>query len=370
MSLHTAASDWLCLSLIPGLGPAGAARLIAHFGDPGSVLQAGASALAKVSGIRQTQLSGFSSRDECRQHAERQLADLGALGGTLLTMADPRYPRMLLEIPDPPLVLYALGDVALLATPCVAMVGSRSASGYGRRAALLLSENLAVQGITVVSGLALGIDSEAHCGALKGGGTTIAVLGSGLDVVYPVQNRPLYDEIRTRGLVLSEYPLGTKPDGFRFPARNRIIAGLSRGVVVVEAARRSGSLITAQLALDFGREIFAVPGQIDSVKSEGAHWLLREGAKLVASGADIVEELCLGTANEGWRGEEGGGRGYGDLDPEAVALLEQLEPYPMSRDEVGDRTGLGPARLSELFLFLELEGHIELVAGDLVRRLT
>lgn len=370
MSERAAISDWLCLSLIPGLGPAGAARLLGHFGSPDKVLAADLKELAAVEGIRRNQLEGFGRLDEWRQLAARQLAGMRQIGGEVLVFSDSRYPEQLREIPDPPLVLYALGNVSLLGSHCVAMVGSRSATTYGRRAAWLLAENLTASGVTVVSGMALGIDSEAHNGALKNGGTTIAVLGSGLDVVYPMQNRPLYDQLRTKGLLLSEYPLGTRPDGFRFPARNRIIAGLSQGVVVVEAARKSGSLITAQLALDFGREIFAVPGQIDSMNCEGAHWLLQEGAKLVASGRDILEELQLRLdAGSGTEAKEGG-EPLSCLEPDAITLLQQLDVYPVSRDEVSARTGFAPSRLSELFLFLELEGHIEMVTGDLVRRLT
>jgi len=371
MSENGAISDWLCLSLISGLGPAGAARLLDRFGSPARVLRAELKELAAVDGIRSGQLEGFGRLAEWRELADNQIEGMRKIGGEILSQADPRYPQRLLEIPDPPLVLFALGDIRLLDSNCVAMVGSRSATTYGRRAAWLLAENLTSYGITVVSGMALGIDSEAHSGALKGEGRTIAVLGSGLDVVYPSQNRHLYDKLRKTGLLLSEYPLGTRPDGFRFPARNRIIAGLSQGVVVVEAARKSGSLITAQMALDFGREIFAVPGQIDSVKSEGAHWLLKEGAKLVASGKDIVEELRLDTSLSGCQqGQQNSMGRYSGLEPDAVALLQQLDVYPLSRDEIYERTGLTPARLSELFLFLELEGHIEMVAGDQVRRLT
>jgi len=370
MSENDATSDWLCLSLIPGLGPVGAARLLDRFGSPAKVLGARPKELAAVEGIRSSQLDGFERMDEWRELSARQIAGMQKLGGEILTQADPRYPLRLREIPDPPLVLYALGDVGLLGSHCVAMVGSRSATTYGRRAAWLLAENLTTFGVAVVSGMALGIDSEAHHGALKSEGRTIAVLGSGLDVVYPSQNRQLYDQLRNKGLLLSEYPLGTKPDAFRFPARNRIIAGLSQGVVVVEAARKSGSLITAQMALDFGREIFAVPGQIDSLKSEGAHWLLREGAKLVASGRDIIEELQLGRTVTGQPGQQSKTDQYSGLEPDAVALLQHLDVYPLSRDEVCERTNLTPARLSELLLFLELDGHIEMVAGDQVRRLT
>jgi DNA processing protein len=222
----------------------------------------------------------------------------------------------------------------------------------------------------VLSGLAAGIDSESHSGALKGGGGTIAVLGCGVDVVYPRQNRSLYEQIRADGLLVSEYPLGTQPEGFRFPARNRIIAGLCLGVVVVEAAKKSGSLITAQLALDFGREIFAVPGQVDSFKSEGTHWLLRQGAQLVVSADDILQELQLASVCHAVKNESALANKFSALDPDAVVLLNHLEPYPLLREEVSDKSGFTPARLSELFLFLELEGHIEMLPGDMVRRIS
>lgn len=370
MSLSAATRDWLCLSLLPGLGPAGAARLVDHFGDVRRVLKASSAERMAVPGVRASQLAGFDRLEECRRQADRELAGISSLGGTILTREAPGYPGMLREIPDPPVVLYALGDISLLESRCVAMVGSRSATAYGRRAAGSLAESLAAHGVTVVSGMALGIDSEAHGGALKAHGATIAVLGCGIDVVYPRQNQPLYRQISTSGLLLSEYPLGTQPEGFRFPARNRIIAGMSLGVVVVEATRKSGSLITAQLALDFGREVFAVPGQIDSFKSEGTHWLLRQGAQLVASGGDIVAGLGIAGFCPGGKAVGDGRDGLSALDPDAAALLRHLEPYPISRDEVAGLTGLGPARLSELLLFLELEGHIEMLAGDLVRRLT
>jgi DNA processing protein len=364
------ALDYLCLSLIPGLGPAGALRLLAHFGTADRVLQATVKEQAAVDGLRAGQVQGFAHAADCRRQAEQHLEAIVALGGCVVTFADDLYPERLRQLPDPPLVLFALGDPGLLAADSVAIVGSRSATSYGRRAAWLLAENLAEHAVCVVSGMALGIDSEAHCGALKRGGATVAILGSGLDVVYPPQNRPLYNEIRDKGLLLSEYPPGTRPDGFRFPARNRLIAGLSLGVVVVEAARRSGSLITAQLALDYGREIFAVPGQIDSCKSEGSHWLLQQGAKLVTSGRDILDELRYGASaiEAAPRVPVGQVAAASELDSDAAFLLDLLEPYPMTRDEVSDRAGLNPARLSEIFLFLELEGYIELLAGDRVRR--
>lgn len=370
MSTDSFLRDWLCLSMLPGLGAVGAIKLIKYFGDAESVLKASPKALAAVDGLRAQQCAGFGSIEKFKEKANEHLGRVEALQGAVLTYSSPEYPELLRQIPDPPVVLYALGDIQLLQSHCVAVVGSRAATGYGRRVAGTFSETIAGEGLTVVSGMALGIDSEAHRGALKSQGKTIGVLGCGLDVVYPRQNSALYQVVRENGLLVSEYPPGTRPDGFRFPARNRIIAGLSLGVVVVEAARKSGSLITAQMALDFGREIFAVPGQVDSFKSEGAHWLLRQGAQLVASGNDIVEELRHWT---GVSASEPNQSSFDEplrLDPDAAELLNILESYPMSRDEVADITGLNAARLSELFLYLELEAHIEVLPGDMVRRIT
>ena len=361
-------ADWLCLSLLPGLGPVGGLRLLERFGSPGRVLSCTGRELAGVASLKTSQLAGFSRLDEVRKLAADQLRAVAGLGVELIPITDERYPPLLKEIPDPPLILYALGDTGLMSTPAVAMVGSRSATTYGRRAAHSLAGQLTTHGVTVVSGMALGIDSLAHQGALEKGGKTVAVLGCGLDVLYPPQNKQLREGIREHGLLLSEYPLGTRPDGYRFPARNRIIAGMSLGVVVVEAARRSGSLITAQLALDFGREVFAVPGQIDSVKSEGTHWLLRQGAKVVVDAEDIVGEVRVHLHISRDESPIPGAKGA-ELDPDAAGLFALLEPYPLSRDEVSSRSGLSAARLSELFLYLELEGLIEMTPGDHVRRL-
>ena len=361
--------DWIALSLLPGLGPAGFWRLVNLYGSPGEVLRQRMGQLRRQSGLRASKLAGFSELTHCQKVAEAQILGMQAAGGRMLTADDLEYPELLRSIPDPPAVLYCLGNTDLLHTNCLAVVGSRSATSYGRRMAFSLSEQLARRGVTIVSGLALGIDSEAHGGALSGGGRTIAVLGCGLDVVYPKQNKDLYDRICLAGLLVSEYPLGTRPEGFRFPARNRIIAGLSHGVMVVEAARKSGSLITAQLGLDFGREIFAVPGQLDSFKSEGAHWLIQQGAQLVISVDDILEALRFQTA-----AVSSAARAQGNADtvmePEMAGLLAHLGPYPQTIDEVLSRAGLSVARASELFLILELDGHIEILPGDLVRRIT
>lgn len=302
---------------------------------------------------------------------ERELLRLAGAGATALTFADPHYPSLLKELPDPPPVLYVLGRQELLGMESVAIVGSRAATTYGRRIAFSLAKNLTDCSFTVVSGLALGIDTESHAGALAGRGGTVAVLGCGLDVVYPKQNSGLYKKIAEHGALVSEYPLGTPPEGFRFPARNRIIAGLSRGVVVVEAAKRSGSLITAQIALDCGREVFAVPGQVDSCKSEGAHWLLKQGAKLVQSLNDIVEELGVPVpAGEGDKSRDAAKKKDSGLEPDAVALLGRLDSYPTPRETLLETAGMVPGRLSELLLVLELEGLIEMLPGDKVRKIT
>ncbi len=362
--------DWIRLSLVPGLGLASYWRLIDHFQSPTAVLRASRKELLQVRGIREQQVSGLFSGAHTVADGQRELDRLTAAGAYALSFEDFSYPPLLRQLPDPPPVLYVFGRKELLSRPAVAIVGSRAATTYGRKIAFSLASKLSSSLLTVVSGLALGIDAEAHAGALTGGGSTVAVLGCGLDVVYPRENLKLFRKIIETGAVVSEYPLGTRPEGFRFPARNRIIAGLCKGVVVVEAAKRSGSLITAQIALDCGREVFAVPGHIDSCKSEGTHWLLKQGAKLVQGAADIVEELdisCpLGSPEKTASNQEN----CSGLDPDALALLGHLDSYPQMREGLLDKTGFSPARVSELLLFLELDGWIEVLPGDRVRKIS
>jgi len=367
--------DWINLSLVPGLGLSGFWRLVEHFQSPGEVLRASRQDLAGVKGINKRQIAGFSPVAEHSQQGEIELERLGLLGGVAISFADDRYPPLLRQLVDPPPVLYVLGRNHLLLQPAVAVVGSRAATSYGKRTAFNLSRKLADWSVSVISGLALGIDTESHKGALAGKGGTVAVLGCGLDVIYPRQNRALYQRIAEAGLLVSEYPLGTKPEGFRFPARNRIIAGLSLGVIVVEAAKRSGSLITAQMALDYSREVFAVPGQVDSVKSEGAHWLLQQGAKLVQRVEDIVAELDLpgsrpNTLDTGTLDTGLDRKAEPELEPDAAALLSHIEPYPLLREEILTKSGFTPPRLSELLLLLELDGLIEMLPGDQVRKVS
>lgn len=345
-------------------------RLISHFQDPAAVFASSRKELLAIPGIKTNQVDNLLSA-QIADRSERQLSRLEAAGGLALSYEDAHYPTLLKQLIDPPPVLYCLGNVDCLTPPSVAMVGSRAASAYGKRVALGLANDLGRAGMTVVSGLALGIDTESHRGALAGGGTTIAVLGCGLDVMYPPQNRSLCKDIIENGLVMTEYPLGTRPDGFRFPARNRIIAGISKGVVVVEAAKKSGSLITAQIAIDYGREVFAVPGQVDSFKSQGAHWLLQQGAKLVQSVDDILDELGLPLTTPHVEADRPLKKATPpDIDPEALSLLADIDEYPQHRETLLASSGLSFARLSELLLFLELEGLIELLPGGKLCKVT
>jgi DNA processing protein len=255
------------------------------------------------------------------------------------------------------------------------VVGSRAASSYGLKMAEELAGQLARRGLTVISGLAMGIDAAAHRGALAAGGQTIGVLGCGLDVIYPEQNRKLFELIPENGAIVSEYPLGTGPDGFRFPARNRIISGLGLGVVVVEATQRSGSLITAELALDQGRDVFAVPGRADSVKSTGTHRLLQAGAKLVLDVNDITSELLLADQSAGKKAaaasdkiagaasDKIAGAARAELNAEEKKIIDLLEVYPKTVDDVIVGSKLPVERVNELLLILEFKGLCEVLPG-------
>ena len=358
--------DWIALSMAPGLGPAGFWCLVEAFGSPSGVLDKIPQALASQKGLSKSQLSGLRNPADLRSRADRELAGLKRIGAEAVVADDPVYPPLLKKTSNPPPVLYIKGDRNSLNTSAVAVIGSRAASGYGRRIAFNMGQNLSRNGITVVSGLATGIDAEAHKGVINSQGTAIGVLGCGLDVVYPRSHKKLYHQVAQRGALVSEYPLGTKPEGFRFPARNRIIAGMSHGTVVVEAARKSGSLITVQHALDEGREVFAVPGQVDSAKSTGTHWLLQQGATLATSAEDVMMGLGLEKMQpfEHFSSQSD----TGDLEGKSAALLAAIDTYPMSRDDLIKTSGYSPAEISEYLLLLELDGLIEILPGDQLRR--
>lgn len=359
--------DWLTLRFIPGIGGRTICRLLVEFETPADILRAPPEQLKNIEGLG-TKLAGTLSDQAVVRKAEEQasleIQNISRSGVTVIHFADPGYPAGLKNIHDPPVLLYCRGNVDLLGRQAVALVGSRSATTYGRRISFTLARDLARRDICVVSGMALGIDGEAHAGALAGDGATIGVLGCGVDVVYPVQHRALFREVEQHGLLLSEYPLGSAPDAFRFPERNRIISGLSQGVVVVEAATKSGSLITARLALEQGREVFAVPGRVDSVKSQGAHRLLQQGAKLVHTVDDILEELQFTSLRcpEYLSGSESG-------QPETMSenehhLLGCLDTYPMNIDELAHLSGYDPALLADLLIRLELKGVVRQLPGQ------
>ena len=364
--------DWVHLSFLPGIGVHSCLVLLRYFGSPSAILAANRKQLENVAGIRRNQIDSVLHAGDLRKRAEAEVKHVEEFGGSIITCNDSGYPELLKQLPDPPPLLYCLGDTSLLNTLGVAIVGSRAATSYGRRVAFGLGRDIGLRGLTVVSGLAHGIDTEAHLGALKSQSATIAVLGCGLDICYPIENRKLYGRIAQSGLIISEYSLGTRPEGFRFPARNRIIAGLGLGVVVVEAARRSGSLITAQIGLDLGREIFSVPGQVDSSKSDGCHWLLQQGARLVRNCDDVLSELRvdtegISTITESVIGDESAEDL--NLDSDGKTLLALIETYPQDRDMLLNKAGITVTRGAELLLLFELDGRIEVLPGNRVRRI-
>jgi DNA processing protein len=281
---------WLALSLVPGVGRISFKRLIDEFGRPEEVFNASLSDLESVQGIKKEAASAIKSFDRDRE-LDRERALIRENNVNLLTLEDKEYPDQLREIFDPPSLLYVKGQIKKEDEHSVAIVGTRHPTRYGKLTAERLAFELGALGVTVVSGMARGIDTFSHEGALSVGGRSIAVFGSGLDVVYPPENREIMEKIIDNGAIISEFPMGTRPEKQNFPVRNRIISGLSLGTVVVEAASKSGSLITARLALEQGREVFAVPGSIASDKSRGTNNLLKLGAKLVEGVDDIIEEL-------------------------------------------------------------------------------
>lgn len=283
--------SWISLNMTPGVGPRAATKLLERFGSPEGVFAARRPELESLR-IRPETIESIMKR-EFEDAAASELDRVKALGGDILILDDGSYPPMLREIADPPITLYVKGDwQACFDLPCVAVIGSRMCSTYGQNASEMLSRDLASRGICVVSGLARGIDSAAHRGAISAGGRTVAVIGTGLDSIYPKENAKLVDEIvDSGGAVVSQFPLGTPPLKDNFPYRNRIISGLSMGVLVVEASERSGSLITARLATEQGREVMAVPGNITSRNSFGTNYLIKAGAKLVQQWQDVVAEL-------------------------------------------------------------------------------
>jgi DNA processing protein len=283
-------ADWIALNMIRGIGSRTANQLIDRFGAPAAVFAASRLALEKE-GLKPETIQELHD-SEILEKANAEIERLEQLGARVVTLEDEEYPPLLREIHDPPIALYVRGDLKQACDqPCLAVVGSRRCSTYGVNAAQSLARELAANGLTIISGMARGIDAAAHRGALEAGGLTIAVVGTGLEMTYPREHKKLEDEIVASGAVISEFPLGTPPLPQNFPYRNRVLSGLSLGVMIVEAAEHSGSLITARLAYEQGREVFAVPGNITSQTSFGPNFLIKDGAKLVQHWRDVVEEF-------------------------------------------------------------------------------
>jgi DNA processing protein len=354
---------WLALTRIDGLGCASAKKLVDHFGAPRAAFAASEREVGEISGLDQRAVRGLRTFADWAD-VKRELSLLKDAGVAVVPLTDAVYPPRLRQIPDPPPFLYVKGGIRTQDQAAVAVVGTRSASPYGLKMARDLCHGLGSLGFTIVSGLARGIDGEAHRTTLDAGARTLAVLGSGVDVVYPGEHAELYERIAGAGAVLSELALGTRPMAHHFPARNRIISGLSLGVVVVEATEKSGSLITARLAMDQGREVFAVPGQAGASRSRGTHRLIREGAKLVESVQDIVEEIAPQLRlNGGSPGPERKADLPAEFGEAAGKILDLIQLAPLQIDELIDVSGLSAARVSELLLHLEISGFVRQLPG-------
>jgi DNA processing protein len=358
---------WLTLKSVPGIGALLFSRLIRHFGSPQEVLAASQSQLTGVKGVG-PDLARTIRGQRTPEWVAREIDRVRHKGYRIITLSDPDYPPLLRQIADPPALLYVCGTLDPGAA-AIAVVGSRKATGYGLTTARKLCEGLAARGITVVSGMALGIDTAAHEGALAGGGRTLAVLGTGLACIYPPRNGPLFHKIAQQGAVITEFSLDTRPEPHHFPVRNRIISGICLGTVVVEAAQRSGSLITARLAAEQGREVYAVPGSIHAANSHGTHALIKQGAKLVQDVDDIVEEIrhlvmCPDPAPV----QTAPGRNHPapgpELSAEEASLLEALGPYPVHIDELARTLKLDSGRIASLLVLLELKGIAQRQSGN------
>ncbi len=351
--------SWLTLEAIPGLGPETARRLFEVFPSADAILGASVAQLAPIVGDK---LARAISRQVDPAELQPTLAWLEQAENHLVTWNDPGYPAQLRDLTDPPPWLYVKGDPDWLGRPMLAIVGSRNATQQGLRDAHAFAQALSESGLTIISGLAVGVDAAAHEGGLAGLGSSVAVVGTGLDRVYPARNKSLAHELAAKGAIVSEFPLGTLPKAGHFPRRNRVISGLSLGVLVVEAAPESGSLITARLAAEYGRDVFALPGSIHSPLSKGCHQLIKQGAKLVESAADILDELGMRLAAIARTGS-------GDGTDREDALLVALATAPLAQDQLASRLGLTVTEVSVRLLEAEMDGRVAKLPGGLYQRL-
>jgi DNA processing protein len=363
---------WLALSQINGLGNATLCQLLSHFGSPDAIFSAQSRQLREVVSepIAIAIQKGVNADD-----IAPTINWLSQENNHVVTLADNHYPPLLLEISNPPAILYAKGNLQRLQLPAIAMVGSRSSTPQGEKNAEDFAQHLCQQGFCIVSGLALGIDGAAHRGTLKATGpnkgATIAVVGTGLDIVYPAKHRDLAHHIVQHGLILSEFPLGTPSKAQNFPRRNRIISGLSLGCLVVEANIESGSLITARLSAEQGREVFAIPSSIHSPVAKGCHQLIKQGAKLVESVQDIVEELSLFSGQNFTKTDSPSGLSpdMAIIAPETNTVLACMGFEPISFERIRQMTDLTTDALSAMLMMLELEGKITPLTGGQYQRL-
>ena len=351
------AAAWLILEAVPGLGPETVRILLDQFGKPDAILAASTAQIAPLVG-RPLALAIRTAADA--GPPQSALDWQAASENYLIPRDDPLYPPQLLDLPDAPAWLYVKGDPAWLARPMLAIVGSRNATPQGLRDAGAFALALSEAGLTIVSGLALGIDAAAHEGGLAGLASSVAVVGTGLDRVYPARNRYLAHRLVAQGALVSEFALGTEPRPGHFPRRNRLISGLSLGVLVVEAAPESGSLITARLAGEQGRDIFAIPGSIHSALSKGCHQLIKQGAKLVETAADILEELGRRLPVQS---------APVPADSQRDSLLDALATGPLAIDQLAERLGLTVETLSVSLLEAEMDGRVARMPGGLYQRL-
>ncbi len=353
-------SLWVALSLIHGLGGESFRRLLQSFGEPEHIFSAGVSALEKIVRAPVARLICTGPDYEALTPTLKWLEDPL---NHVITLADEDYPRALLETPDPPPLLYVKGQRQRLNLPALAIVGSRNATPQGLTNAENFARHLSNCGLCIISGLALGIDGAAHRGGLQGQASSIAVVGTGLDIVYPSRHRDLAHALAQEGALVSEFPLGTPSKAQNFPRRNRLISGLSRGCLVVEAALQSGSLITARLAAEQGREVFAIPGSIHSPLARGSHYLIKQGAKLVETAQDILDELGYPAAAASNHAPDAA-----SFDKEEAMLIQSMGFDPVSIDTLVNSSGLTSNSVCAILLTMELDGHVTSLPGGLYQR--
>lgn len=359
--------NWLSLILAKGIGPETCCKLLSEFNNPESILACNIDVLASF-GLKEASIESLLNPDE--EKINNILEWLDRPAHHLITICDDDYPELLRQIYSAPPVLYAIGQREALGFIHFAIVGSRNPTTGGRKLAEEFAIELSKAGLTICSGLALGIDYHSHIGALKANCSTVAVLGNGLASIYPARHKKIASEIIERGLLLSEYPPGTKPNAGNFPQRNRIISGMSIGVLVVEAAKKSGSLITANYALEQGREVFALPGSIHNPLARGTHSLIKQGAKLVESVNDIIEELApvASIVINKTISNKPDNFNYSDMDTDYKLLLDKMAYDSVSVDMLVKLTGLTAEAVSSMLLILELQGLIESQQGGLYCR--